>query len=86
MPRVRVEFYGLARLRAGVAELAVDAETVKAALTAASAACPGLRVMNGTGVSPEFLVSLNGVKFVPELDEPLSGGESLLILGADAGG
>lgn len=86
MPRVRVEFYGLARLRAGVAELAVEAATIRAALEAASAACPGLRVLTDSGVSPEFLVSLNGVRFAPELDAPLGDGESLLILGADAGG
>lgn len=86
MPHVRVEFYGLARLRAGVANLAVEAATVRAALGAASTACPGLRVLIDSGVSPEFLVSLNGVRFGPELDEPLAGGESVLILGADAGG
>ena len=86
MPHIRVEFYGLARLRAGVTELAVEAATIRAALTAASAACPGLRVLGGDRVSPEFLISLNGVRFAPALDEPLGDGESLLILGADAGG
>jgi molybdopterin converting factor small subunit len=83
---VTIEFYGLARLRAGVAELCVEAATVRAALAAVSAARPGLRVLTDSGVSPEFLISLNGVRFAPQLDEPLANGESLLILGADAGG
>ena len=78
--------YGLARLRSGVVELAVEAGTVRTALEATSAVCPDLRVLTTSGVSSEFLICLDGVRFAPHLDEPLAGGESLLILGADAGG
>ena len=83
---VRVEFYGLARLRAGMAETAVEAATVRAVLTAVQAACPGLRLLTAGDVSPEFLVSLDGKRFGPNLDDAVPAGESLLILGADAGG
>jgi molybdopterin converting factor small subunit len=86
MSRVRVEFYGLARLRAGRAELVVGAATVRDALAAAQAACPGLIVLRDTGLSPEFLVSVGGTRFTTDLDQPLADGDSLLILGADAGG
>ncbi len=83
---VRVEFYGLARLRAGRAELPVEAATVGAALVAADAACPGLRVLRDTGLSPEYLVSVGGRRFTADLTESLTGGEPLLVFGADAGG
>lgn len=86
MSRVRVEFYGLARLRAGVAELTADAGTVRAALVAAQAACPGLRVLRDNAVSPEYLVSVGGVRFIANPDEPLAHGDAVLVLGADAGG
>jgi molybdopterin converting factor small subunit len=83
---VRVEFYGLARLRAGVAELAADAATVRAALEAAAAACPGLNPLRDGRVSPEYLVSVGGGRFVTDPDTPLTDGDSLVVLGADAGG
>ena len=86
MSRVRVEFYGLARLRAGVAEVAVEAGTLRAALEAVRAACPGLRVLTPAGVAPEFLISVGGGRFTTDPDEPLAAGDSVLVFGADAGG
>ena len=83
---VRVEFYGLARLRAGRAELAVEASTIGEALAAADAACPELRSRSDTGVSPQYRVSVGGRHFTENPDEPLAGGEALVVLGADAGG
>jgi molybdopterin converting factor small subunit len=83
---VRVEFYGLARLRAGVAALAADAVTVRAALEAAAAACPGLNPLRDDRVSPEYLVSVGGGRFVTDPDTPLVGGDAVLVFGADAGG
>ena len=86
MPTVRVEFYGLARLRAGRAELLVDAATVGDALAAADASCPGLHATSGNGLSPELLVSLGGVRFTRDTSERILDGQPLLILGADPGG
>jgi sulfur-carrier protein len=83
---VRGEFYGLARLRAGRAELLVDATTIGSALASADAACPELRSRTNTGVSPEYRVSVGGRYFTDNPAEPLADGESLLVLGADAGG
>lgn len=83
---MRVEFYGLARLRAGRADLIVEAGTVQQALAAAQAACPGLRVLRDNRVSPEYLVSLGGTRFTTNLDEPLADGDTVLVFGADAGG
>lgn len=83
---IRVEFYGLARLRAGRADLVVNAGTIGAALAAADAACPDLRSRCDTGLSPEYRLSVGGRYFTDDLGERLTEGESLLVLGADAGG
>jgi molybdopterin converting factor small subunit len=83
---VKVEFYGLARLRAGRAELWVEANTLGAALAAADAACPGLRCVRDAAVSSEYLVSLGGTRFTGDLSERLPAGGCVLLLGADAGG
>jgi molybdopterin converting factor small subunit len=85
MSRVRVEFYGLARLRAGVAETGVVAATVGEALDAV-AESTGLRAIPGDAVAREYLISLGGTRFTTDLDHPLADGDCLLILGADAGG
>ena len=83
---VVVEFYGLARLRAGRAELRVEAATVGDALATADAACPSLRSSVGGKLSLEYRVSINGKHFTDNLAEPLAPGDALLLLGADAGG
>ena len=83
---VVVEFYGLARLRAGRAELRCDAATVGAALAAADAACPALHSRGEAAISPEYRVSVGGRHFTENLMEPLGDGEALILLGADAGG
>lgn len=86
MPTVRVEFYGLARLRAGREELLVEATTVGDALAAADAACPELHAMRAARLSPEFLVSVGGRRFTRDTSESIPDGQPLLVLGADAGG
>ena len=86
MPLVVIEFYGLARLRAGRAELQLEAATIGTALAAADAACPGLRALGDNGLSPEYRLSVGGKFFTDKLAEPLHEGDALLILGADAGG
>jgi molybdopterin converting factor small subunit len=86
--RVTVEFYGVPRLRAGRAELAVAAGTVAAVLAAVEASCPGLKglVTAGGRLDPHYLLSVDGRRFVSDGREPLRPGERLLLLSADAGG
>lgn len=88
MGPVTIEFYGVPRQRAGVPETAVPADTPAAALAAAAVAHPGLgRVVSADGrLAPEYLLSLNGERFVTDLGEPLPAGARLLLLSADAGG
>jgi molybdopterin converting factor small subunit len=85
--RVTVEFFGVPRLRAGRAELAVEARTVAEALAAIERACPRLEGLVKAGrLAPHYLLSVNGEWFVTRLDEPLAPSTRLLLLSADAGG
>lgn len=84
---VVVELYGLARARAGRAEVAAEARTAREALAAVAAACPGLAdLLAGGRLAPHYLLSLDGERFLAGLDEPLTSGARLVLLSADAGG
>jgi hypothetical protein len=86
--RVTVEFYGVPRLRAGLAELAVAPGTVTEVLATVERSCPGLAgLVRADGrLDPHYLLSLDGRRFVTDWQEPLRPGERLLLLSADAGG
>jgi sulfur-carrier protein len=88
IPRVTVELFGIARHRAGLAELFAEGRTVGQLLQAVALTCPGLRgLMNADGtLSRQYLVSVDGERFVADPDEEFPSGSRLLILGADAGG
>lgn len=82
MPTVEVEFYGIARRRAGVPRTRVTAGTVAEALAAVADAFPGLAEVTGN----HFRVSLAGERFISDYATPLSDGTCLLVFSADAGG
>jgi hypothetical protein len=86
MPTVRVEFYGLARLRAGREHLMVEAASVGEALAAADRACGNLHALCAGGLSAEYLLSIDGRQFHSNVHDPLARGSALLLMGADAGG
>jgi hypothetical protein len=85
---VTVEFYGVPRLRAGRAELEVQAGTLAEVLSGVEAACPGLAglIQPPGRLAPHFLLSVDGAHFVTDLRQPLEPGVRLLLLSADAGG
>jgi hypothetical protein len=87
-PVVTVEFFGLPRARAGRAELTVAAATAGEALTAIAAVCPTLADLHRPDgrLAPQYLLSLDGERFVTDLAESLPPGTRLLLLSADAGG
>lgn len=87
-PRVRVEFYDVARLRAGKSSVEVAAATLGEALAAAAAACPGIvpEVVRDGALSPHFRASLGGERFVEDPRTPLVPGDAVLLLSAQAGG
>ena len=85
---VTVEFFGMARHRAGRTELRADGRNVADVLRTVMANCPrlaGLVTPSGE-LSRQFLVSLNGERFVDDPTEPIPAGCRVLVLGADAGG
>lgn len=85
---VTVELFGVPRARAGRAELTVSAATAGEALAALAAACPSLGELRRPDgrLAPQYLLSLDGERFVTDLAEPLRPGTHLLLLSADAGG
>ena len=85
---VTVELYGIARLRAGVAEVTVRARTVADMLGAVERTFPALTglVQPSGKLAPQYLLSLDGQEFESDLKRHLNEGERLLLLGADVGG
>lgn len=87
MSEVIIEFYGIPRQRAGRADLPIRADTVSDALAAVVKACPGLHdVLLRGNLAPHYRVSVDGNRFVTEMNERLAPGTRLLLLSADAGG
>jgi len=85
---VTVEFFGMPRQRSGCAELVVPAGTMAEVLHAVARACPGLNalVRADGSLAPQYLLSLDGQRFVSEPHERLRPGAHVLLLSADAGG
>lgn len=82
-----VEFYGLARAKSGVASCSLKAATAREALRHLGELYPSLgELLIRDRLSPHYLLSVNGERFIVELDEPLANETRLLLLTADAGG
>jgi molybdopterin converting factor small subunit len=84
---MRVELLGIARERAGVAELQLEADTLGQLLTALAVRFPSFAdVVAVDRLAPSFAANLNGDRFISDPGTPLSERDSVLILSADAGG
>lgn len=84
---VTVELFGMPRHRAGVAELTVMARTVGDLLEAVARDCPGLAGLVESGrLAPQYLLSINGQRFVSNLSAVLHASDRVLLLSADVGG
>jgi len=85
---IRIEFFGIPRHRAGVAEIEVEAATLGAALREVRRRLPQLdQVCAADGrLCGGYLASLNGRNFVSDPSTPLAEGDCLLILSSDTGG
>jgi molybdopterin converting factor small subunit len=82
-----VEFLGIPRERAGIAEWEVEAETLGEALAALAVRFPRLREFIAAGaLHPALAANLNCDTFVSDPLTPLRKHDRLLILSADAGG
>ena len=84
---MRIELLGLARERAGVAELEVQADTLGHLLAALEARFPALGdLIAADRLRPSIVANLNGDRFVSDPLTPLRDSDCVLILSADAGG
>ena len=82
-----VEFLGIPRERAGIAELEVEAGTLGQLLGALAARFPELReLITGNTLHPAVAANLNGDAFVSDPATPLADHDRVLILSADVGG
>ena len=98
---MHVEFLGVTRDRAGVAELDVEADTLGGLLGALAAQMPGLAELivvdrlpphdaksasRGPRLHPSLAANLNGARYIRDPETPLGQDDRVLILSADAGG
>jgi molybdopterin converting factor small subunit len=82
-----VEFLGIPRQRAGVAELELEARTLGEALAQLALRYPGFGELIADGrLHPSIAANLNADVFVSDPATPLTVDDHLLILSADAGG
>ena len=82
-----VEFLGIPRERAGVAEAEVEAGTLGQLLGTLATKFPGFGdLISADGLHPSLAVNLNGDEFVSSLDTALDADDHVLILSADVGG
>ena len=90
MPRVRVEFFGMPRQRAGLAALDVEVEslTLGDVLVAAGKQLPEFArtCLDGSRLKPGLLANINGRHFTTDAQTALSDQDGVLILAADVGG
>jgi molybdopterin converting factor small subunit len=84
---MRVEFLGIPRERAGVAELELHADTLGHLVAALALRFPSLAELTSSGRLRESIVAnLNGDRFISDPETPLGDDDCVLILSADAGG
>jgi molybdopterin converting factor small subunit len=84
---MHVEFFGISRQRAGVAELKMHAKSLGQLLSTLASTIPPLNdVIDGRSLHPSFVANLNGERFINDPETPLDENDSVLILSADAGG
>jgi len=89
---IRVEFFGIPRRRAGVAEttVAIEGPTVRLGTIVAELAArfPELakECFQGEQLRPTVAANVSGREFLSDPDARLRAGDSLLLLSADGGG
>jgi molybdopterin converting factor small subunit len=84
---MHVEFFGVPRERAGIAELDVQADTLGRLLGTLAARMPDLaELITVDRLHPSLAASLNGDRFISDPATPLADDDCVLILSADAGG
>ena len=84
---MHVEFLGVPRQRAGIAQLEVHANTLGQLLGTLASQIPPLgEFIVAERLHSSFVANLNGDQFISDPSTPLVNGDRVLILSADAGG
>ena len=85
---VQVEFFGIARRRAGVESVTLDAASLREVCRQLVVQLPARsEICTDDGrLKAGFLASVNGRTFVSEPETPLRDGDAVVLLSADAGG
>ena len=85
---MRIELYGIARIRAGLDWVEIEASTLQEAVRALAEQCPGLvpEVVVDERLADGFLASLDGRRFLSDESTQLEPSATLLIVSAEAGG
>lgn len=85
---VTAEFFGVPRLRTGVARVEVEAGTLGELLEALGTRFPDLAAdcLNGDRLRTGYVANLNGERFTSDPGVPLTTGDNVLLLSADVGG
>jgi molybdopterin converting factor small subunit len=88
MSCVTVEFFGIARARAGAQSAQVTADTLGELLRQLGERYPGLcgSCIQGAEFAPGYTANINGDQFTRDPGRKLRAGDSVLILSLDAGG
>ena len=92
--RVLVEFFGIPRQRAGVAEMIIERPSADSPVTlgeilkALAAELPDFarHCLEGDRLQNGYIANLGGRQFITDPSALIQDGENLLILSADAGG
>jgi sulfur-carrier protein len=85
---VTIELYGVARVRAGIDRVEVEAASIGAAMRALARRCPSLEgaVVREGWLAPSYMIAVNGLQMTADPATPLRDGDALVLLSADAGG
>lgn len=90
--RLKFEFFGIPRLRAGVAEFFVDLpsdqNTLGNALNLLRSALPDLgeACFDGEHLKKEYMLNISGDRFTKAIETRLFENDSVLLLSSDVGG
>lgn len=88
MTQVRVEFYGIPRARAGVAQAIAAGNTLGELVRSLSQMFPALSeyCFDGPQFRPGYTANVSGDRFTTDPTTPLNDGVTVLIMSLDAGG
>lgn len=83
-----MEFFGVARSRANVAQATLDVDSLRDLLAHVGQQFPSLAELciDKDELAAGWLLNVNGAAFTRDLSTPLNAGDSVLLIPADAGG